>query len=282
MIEQAPRLLPDADPRASKLIGEVFAREGITLRAGTPVEKAGIDPDGPGCLLHLTDSATVAVARLLVAAGRTPVTSGLGLADAGVATDGRGAVTTNQHLATTGIWTSGDCTGLMPFIHAAYAMGRVAARNALRRRWSAPGSFSTAAIPRAVFTEPEVAHIGMTEEQAATQVRGARVAYLPMRGVDRAVTAGRTEGFVKLIAGPRRLTGSLGGQGLLGATSVASRAGEMIDEIALAMRAGMFTGRLAQTAHAYPTWSLAIQQAAAQFFGGYGGRTARPAGARET
>ncbi|MGH3070558.1 MAG: hypothetical protein ACRDMI_18515, partial [Streptosporangiaceae bacterium] len=79
----------------------------------------------------------------------------------------------------------------------------------------------------------------------------------------------------------RRLTGSLGGGRLVGATMVASRAGEMINEIALAMRTGMFTGRLAQTAHAYPTWSLAIQQAAAQFFGGYGGRTARPARARE-
>jgi pyruvate/2-oxoglutarate dehydrogenase complex dihydrolipoamide dehydrogenase (E3) component len=64
---------------------------------------------------------------------------------------------------------------------------------------------------------------------------------------------------------------------LLGATIVSGRAGEMINELALAMRAGMFAGRLAQASHAYPTWSLAIQQAAAQFFGCYGGRTARPA-----
>jgi pyruvate/2-oxoglutarate dehydrogenase complex dihydrolipoamide dehydrogenase (E3) component len=64
---------------------------------------------------------------------------------------------------------------------------------------------------------------------------------------------------------------------VLGATIVAARAGEMIDEVALAIRTGMFTGRLAQSVHAYPTWSLAIQQAAAQFFGRYGDRTARPA-----
>jgi pyruvate/2-oxoglutarate dehydrogenase complex dihydrolipoamide dehydrogenase (E3) component len=131
-----------------------------------------------------------------------------------------------------------------------------------------------------VFTDPEVAQAGLTEEQAAG-LRGARVAYLPMREVDRAVTAGQAEGFVKLIAGPRRLTGALGGGRLLGATIVASRAGEMINEIALAMRTGMFTGRLAQATHAYPTWSLAIQQAAAQFFDGYGDRTARPARPRE-
>ena len=72
-----------------------------------------------------------------------------------------------------------------------------------------------------------------------------------------------------------------GGGHVLGAMVIASRAGETIGELALAMRAGMFTGRLAQTTHAYPTWSLGIQQAAAQFFSGYAGRTARPAGVGE-
>ena len=118
--------------------------------------------------------------------------------------------------------------------------------------------------------------MGLTEAQAAAH-RGARVAYLPMRKADRAVTAGRTEGFIKIIAGPRPVLGKTGGGRVLGATVVAARAGEMIQEPALAMRTGMFTGRLAQAAHAYSTWSLAIQQAAAQFFGQVGGRTARDA-----
>jgi pyruvate/2-oxoglutarate dehydrogenase complex dihydrolipoamide dehydrogenase (E3) component len=163
---------------------------------------------------------------------------------------------------------------LLPATHAAYAMGRIAARNALRKH-RPPERFSPKRIPWAVFTDPEVAQAGLTEEQAAGQVPGARVAYLPMREVDRAVTAGRTEGFIKIIAGPRRLAGSLGGGRVLGATIVAPRAGDVIGEIALAMRTGMFTGRLAQTTHAYPAWSLAVQQAAAQFFGGYGDRAAR-------
>ena len=118
--------------------------------------------------------------------------------------------------------------------------------------------------------------MGLAEAQAAPH-RGARVAYLPMREADRAVTAGRTEGFIKIIAGPRRVLGNTGGGRVLGAAIVAASAGEMIHEPALAMRTGMFTGRLAQTVHAYPTWSLAIQQAAAQFFGTYGSRTARAA-----
>jgi len=168
-------------------------------------------------------------------------------------------------------------TGRMPFTHAAFAMGRLAVRNALRRRWAPPGAFDTSAIPWVVFIDPEVAQVGLTEAQAAGSDAGARVAWLPMSEADRAVTAGRTEGFVKIIAGWRRVLGNAGGGQVLGGTIVAARAGEMIREITLAMRTHMFTGRLAQATHAYPTWSLAIQEAAAQFFGTYGGRAARPA-----
>ncbi len=115
----------------------------------------------------------------------------------------------------------------------------------------------------------------MTEHEAARH--GGRVAWLPLSEVDRALTAGQTDGFVKLIAGPRPVLGNAGGGKLLGATIVAPRAGEMIHEVALAMRTKAFTGRLAQTVHAYPTWSMAVQEAAAQFFMTYKGRAARPA-----
>ena len=95
--------------------------------------------------------------------------------------------------------------------------------------------------------------------------------------VDRAITSARETGFVKLIAGPRPLLRSLGGGQLLGATIVGPRAGEMIGEVALAMRTKMFTGRLAQTIHAYPTWSMAIQQAATGFLFDTVGVEVRPA-----
>jgi pyruvate/2-oxoglutarate dehydrogenase complex dihydrolipoamide dehydrogenase (E3) component len=278
LVEAAPRLLPAADPAAAGVISEVFAGEGITVRAGSPVETVTSIPNGSGFLLQLHDSTKVTAAKLLVAAGRAPATAGLGLADAGVRLNDRGALAVSGALATTapGVYAAGDATGLMPFTHAAYAMGRIAARNALRKHRPAE-RFSTAGIPWAVFTDPEVAQAGLTEEQAAARVPGARVACLPMSEVDRAVTAGRTEGFIKIIAGPRLLTRGLGGGRVLGATIVAPRAGDTIGEIALAMRAGMFTGRLAQATRAYPTWSLAVQQAAAQFFAGYGDRAARPA-----
>jgi pyruvate/2-oxoglutarate dehydrogenase complex dihydrolipoamide dehydrogenase (E3) component len=279
IVEAAARLLPAADPEASHVIEEVFAAEGIGVRTGTAAQH--IKPDGNGVALILAGGETMTAGRLLVATGRQPVTDGLGLDAAGVAVEQFGRIVTDTHLATTapGVYAAGDVTGRMPFTHAAHAMGRLAARNALRGRWSRPGRFTTSAIPWVVFTAPEVAQVGLAEQDAAARP-GARVAYLPMRHLDRAVTAGRTEGFIKIIAGPRRVTGNAGGGRVLGATIVAARAGEMIHETALAIRTGMFAGRLAQTTHAYPTWSLAVQQAAAQYFGTYDGRTARPARTR--
>jgi pyruvate/2-oxoglutarate dehydrogenase complex dihydrolipoamide dehydrogenase (E3) component len=274
--EAAPRLLPAADPKASQVVDEVFRAEGTSVRTGVAI--ASVQQDAHGMALVLASGEKLEADRLLVATGRAPVTEHIGLEAAGVGLDDRGHIATDRHLATTapGIYAAGDVTGRMPFTHAAFAMGRLAARNALRRRWSPPGAFDTSATPWVVFTSPEVAQVGLTEAQAASH-RGARVACLPMREADRAITAGRTEGFIKIIAGPRQGLGNTGGGRVLGATVVAARAGEMIHEPALAMRTGMFTGRLAQTVHAYPTWSLAIQQAAAQFFGQFGGRTARPA-----
>jgi pyruvate/2-oxoglutarate dehydrogenase complex dihydrolipoamide dehydrogenase (E3) component len=276
VIEAAPRLLPAADPEASQVVAEVFGAEGISMRTGAAA--ASVKNDEKTAVLALVSGGEVTADRLLVAAGRRPVTGDLGVEAAGVHVDQRGCIVTDRHLATTarGIYAAGDVTGRMPFTHAAFAMGRLAARNALRRPWSPPGTFKTAAIPWVVFTDPEVAQVGLTEAEAATHA-GARVAWLPVREADRAVTAGRTEGFVKIIAGRRGVLGNAGGGRVLGATIVAARAGEVIHEPALAMRTGMFTGRLAQVTHAYPTWSLAIQQAAAQFFGEFGGRTARNA-----
>lgn len=274
VVEAAPRLLPREEPEASEVLARVFAEAGIGVRTGSPVTEVR-DRNGEIELAVESGSPVVADA-VLVAVGRTAATADLGLDAASVELDERGFVRTDERLATTaaGIYAAGDVTGRLPFTHAAYAMGRLAARNALRRRQA---RLDTTAVPWVTFTAPEVAHVGLTEAQAADRVPGARVAYLPMDELDRAITAGRTDGFVKLLAGPRRLTGNAGGGRLLGATVVADRAGEMIHEVVLAMRTSMFTGRLAQAVHAYPTWSMGVQIAAAQFFGEFAGRTARPA-----
>jgi pyruvate/2-oxoglutarate dehydrogenase complex dihydrolipoamide dehydrogenase (E3) component len=273
LVEAAERLLPGVDPDASALLDKVFAGDGIAVHLGAQV--ISVRGEGERVVLRTSTGSTLSVRQLLVAVGRRPATTDLGLDAAGVRINERGFVVVDRHMATSadGVYAAGDVTGLFPHTHAAYAMGRVAVGAALHR--VRRPAFDTGAIPRVVFTDPEVATVGAAEHEV-TDPR-ARVAFLPLSEVDRAITADHTSGFVKLLAGPRSVLGNLGGGRVLGATIVADRAGELIHEPALAMHTGMFTGRLAQAAHAYPTWSIAVQQAAAQFFGGYGGRTARPA-----
>jgi pyruvate/2-oxoglutarate dehydrogenase complex dihydrolipoamide dehydrogenase (E3) component len=274
VIEALDRLLPREEPEASDVIAEAFAAEGIDVRTGQqqvrvePLERKG------AARLHLQGGDSLVADRVLVAVGRRGATAGLGLESAGVETE-RGLVKVDRHLATTapGMWAVGDVNGLLPFTHAADEMGRIAAANALSR-WPRH-SFDPSAVPWVTFTSPEVGRVGLTEAEAAEH--RARVAYLPMTEVDRAIVAGETRGFVKLIAGPRRILGNAGGGRLFGATVVASRGGELVHEPALAMRTGMFAGRLAQAVHAYPTWSIALRQAAAQLFMEIDGRMARPA-----
>ena len=277
LVEALDRLLPNEDPDASSVLAETFAAEGIEVWLGAKVSRVEALDQKVAVRLHADDGHTVTADRLLVAVGRQAVTTGLGLETAGVATD-HGYVVTDHRLATSapGIWAVGDVAGKLQFTHAAFEMGRIAATNALSARWRQQ-KFNSSWIPSVTFTAPEVARVGLTEAEAARGERAAQVAFLPMTGVDRAVTTGETRGFVKLIAGPRRLLRGTGGGRVLGATVVAPRGGELIHEPALAMRTAMFTGRLAQTVHAYPTWSVAIQQAAAQFFMEIEGRRARPA-----
>ncbi|WP_306371425.1 NAD(P)/FAD-dependent oxidoreductase [Nocardiopsis sp. CC223A] len=276
VVEERGRLLPGEAPEASRVIAERFVKEGIAVRTGASVTR--VSREAGRCRLEVDGGAPVAAERILVAAGRTPGTHHMGLSEAGVRTDDRGFVRTDDRLATTSpsaVYAAGDVTGRIALTHAAHLMGRTAAANALRRGRGT--RLDDSVIPRVAFTDPEVAQVGPTEHEAAARHPGARVAYLPMSEVDRAVTAGRTEGFVEIIAGPRPLLGHAGGGRVLGATIVGERAGELIHEIALAMRTGMFAGRLAQTVHAYPTHAIAVQQAAAQFVMEYAGRRARPA-----
>ena len=278
VIEGEDRLLPREEPEASAVLSSVFAAEGIGVHLGTSVERVEQATSGGEIRLERSDGSSICAEALLVAVGRHPATSGLDAEAGGVELDDRGFVRTDRFLATsaTGVYAVGDVTGRLLLTHAADEMGRLAVRNATARGRFGRRPFDTSSIPWVTFCDPEVARVGLTEAQAVEAA--GRVAFVPMSDVDRAVTAERTEGFVKLIAGPRPILRGTGGGRVLGATIVAPRAGEMVHEVALAMRTAMFTGRLAQTVHAYPTWSTALRQAAAQFFMETGGRRARPAG----
>jgi len=276
LVEALDRVLSKEEPEASAIVHRALTADGIAVRTGTKLER--VEATAGGARLHLSAGDPVEVDRVLVAVGRRAATAGLGLESTGVELDDHGFIRTDDTLATTakGVYAVGDVTGRLPFTHAAARMGMIAATNALSGWRRLRGQrFDTSAVPWITFTDPEVGHVGMTETEAAEH--GGRVAVVPYDALDRAIAAGRTDGYFKLIAGPRRGLGNAAGGRVLGATAVGPAGGELVHEVALAMRTGMFAGRLAQAVHAYPSWSMAVQIAAGQLFFEVDGRGHRPA-----
>ena len=277
VVQGPPSLVPREEPEAAAALTTVLRREGVTVLTGQTVVRVS-----PGPTLHLKDGSSVTGSHLLVAAGRTPSTAGIGLDRAGVSVDEHGRVVTDDYLkAGPTVWAAGDCTSPLLFTHVGDEQGRLAAGNAFapagkpglaggRRKWS------DRVVPWVTFTEPEIAHVGLTEAQAVARYGDkVRVSTVHDTHSDRARTAGETDGLVKLIAIPGRVGGMALGK-LVGMTVVGPMAGEQITQGALSMRAGLILGRIPQTIHAYPTWSLTTRIAASRFFGAYGGKPARP------
>lgn len=250
VFEQADRILPTADAEASKLVAEQLVEEGVLLVTGRPVEQVDAAIEG---LVIRAGAECYQGDVLLVSAGRRPRVNGLRLDRAGV-TYTKGGVTVDAALRTSNrrIYACGDVTGGPQFTHYAGWQGVIATRNALL-----PGtSHEHPAVPWAVFTDPEVAQVGPTEEEARVQLRSVRVERWPIERIDRAQTSGEQRGFLKLVADARGK--------LLGATIVGGPAAELANELALAINRGLRLADLARTIHVYPTHGFAIQQAATE------------------
>lgn len=278
LIEMGARILGGEEPAASAIALDGLVAAGVEVLTSSTV--VAVEPDGQLVRVNLADGGQRSVERVLVATGRTPNSDRGGLQDAGLDLDDQGHVVNSDDLRASmgGVYVAGDLAGRLQLTHAADHMGRMASANILSRFGRIrPQRFVAGQIPRVTFVSPEIASIGYDEAEAARTVAGAMVAELPLGEHDRALAADSTEGFIKIIAAPRPVTGMTGGGRVVGATIVAERAGEMMAEIALAIRLGAFTGRLAQTVHAYPTWSYGVAKTAAQFFTTVEGRTARPA-----
>lgn len=286
LLEAGPSLLPRDEPAAADVLTRVLRGEGVDVRLGAQVVAASAsDGGGPG--LELADGTAVTGSHLLVATGRAANTADLDLALPGVEVEDGGLVRVDARLRTTArhVYAVGDCASRLAFTHVSDDQGRLAVRNLLfaddpagaLRRLSLPKRWDPATVPWVTFTDPEIAHVGLTEGQAY-QRYGSRalIARVPLGATDRARCAGETDGFVQLVAAP----GPLGIKPLLrlvGMTAVAPDGGELLAQGSLAIATNMAVGRIAQTTAPYPAWSLATRIAAALFFGGYGGMSARPA-----
>jgi len=255
LIEAAPRLLPAAEPAVAEVLSQVFAAEGITVRTGSAVETISSIPNGSGCLLRLHDSAEVAAAKLLVAAGRTPNTPDLGLASAGIRLDGRGALVVDRTLATTarGVYAAGDVTGQIMLVSGATHEGHVAAVNAVTN--GETRKVAHAWVPTGSFTDPEYGAIGMREQECRDAGIDYETAVIWCEDLTRAIIDDRTAGFCKLIA-------DRGTHKFLGAHIVGERAVETVQMMATIMAGGLTVEQVADLELAFPTYSAIILMAA--------------------
>jgi pyruvate/2-oxoglutarate dehydrogenase complex dihydrolipoamide dehydrogenase (E3) component len=254
LIASRDRLLPRDEPDASRSLEGVLTAEGIQIVRNARAELVWQDRAGDGQIHVGAGSSGLVGDALLIAAGRRPNVTGLDLEKAGVDYDAQG-IRVDDDLRTSQrhIYAAGDCTGSHQFTHYAGWQATMATRNALL-----PGTSKgvTDLVPWTTFTDPEVAHAGLGEEQARERFGDdVMTCHWPMDKVDRALAEGESAGFIKLV---HRKNGTL-----LGATIVAAQAGEMIHEWIIALDQGIKVGDLSNALHVYPTYSIAGMQAAA-------------------
>ncbi len=255
VVARGAQFLPREDPDAAACLAEALRRDGVRFHLETEVRRVErADGAGRALIARGSTETWVPFDELLIGFGRAPNVEGLGLEAAGVAYDARAGVRVDDRLRTANprIYAAGDVGLAHRFTHMADAAARIVLRNAL---FMGRARLSALTVPWCTYTAPEIAHVGLYEHEAAARGIAVRTLHVPLADVDRAVTDGDTDGFVKIHV-------RAGSDRIVGATIVADHAGEMISEITLAMVAGVGLGRIAGVIHPYPTQAEAIRKAA--------------------
>lgn len=252
LVEFFPKLVPAHDPEVGEVLTKRIIALGVTLHLGhkaVSVERGETvkvtiaGADGQPKVLEAD--------KVLVSIGRVPNVQGLGLADAGVETDGKGFIKVNAKMETSvpGIYALGDVVGGPLLAHKAYREAKVAAEVIAQM----PSAFDNIVIPAVIYTDPEVAWAGLSEREAKEQGYQVATGTFPFRASGRAMTLNAPEGFVKTIADAET-------KRILGVTIVGAGASEMISEAALAIEMGAFLDDLSQTIHPHPTLSEGLME----------------------
>ncbi|MEJ0046223.1 MAG: mercuric reductase [Rhodospirillales bacterium] len=253
-----PMFLPWEERDAAQILSDCLARDGVEVHLNTSV--VGARMDGAQKIVDLDSGDgvfSVAVDEILAGIGRAPNVESLQLEAAGVTYDTVTGIHVDDFLCTSNprIYAAGDVCLEVKFTHAAEASARIAMRNALfpgRKR------LSGLMIPWCTYTDPEIAHVGLYVREARQMDVPVRTFTILMHDVDRAITDGEEDGFVKIHV-------KQGTDRILGATVVARHAGEMINGLSLAITAGIGLRALARVVHTYPTQAEAIKMAADAF-----------------
>jgi len=244
IVQSADRLIDREDPMVGRLIEEALREEGVEVITGKRAVR--VRRDGDNTVLELDDGAALSANLLVVATGRSPRVQDLGLESVGVQPGKKGIPIDDRCAAAEGVWAIGDVTGVMPFTHVAKYQARVVAANILGR----PSVAQYRGIPRVVFTDPEIAAVGLTEEQAreAGHDVAATTLDLPESIARPWLYEQEPRGTLGLVADRKERV-------LLGAWAVAPLAGEWIHQPALAVRAQLSIDVLLDTAAQFPTYS---------------------------
>ena len=253
---EGKRLLGRDDPELVAIVRAQLIEDGVTIHEETPVTAVQADDAGVALTCGSGDaSVRLSGSHLLVAAGRRPKIDGLGLEDAGVAlNDGVPLIDARLRTTNKRIFAIGDVVGPYRFTHTASYQARIVITNALFRL---PARVRYDAVPWVTYTDPELAHVGLSEAEARAKSNEVRILRFPFEENDRAIAEGATRGLVKVVATRRGR--------VLGASIVGAHAGELILPWVLAVKYRLGVGKLAQAIVPYPTLSEASARAAGSF-----------------
>lgn len=242
ILEMLPRILPTEGEVVSEALTRAFQKKGIKIETNTPVEK--VENTGSGVIVKLPGGKTVEADLALVAVGRSMNTSGIGLETAGVLVNPNGSITVNAKMETNvpGIYAIGDIASKWWLAHVATHQGLVAARNAVGEK----AHMLYDAIPSVIFTDPEIASVGMTLKQALEKGYQASEGAFPFQALGKSQASMETDGFAQVVVDKR--TGQI-----LGAQVVGYDASALIGEMAVAVANELTVESLSETIHAHPT-----------------------------
>ena len=252
LVESATGILPREDPDAAKIVEESLRRDGVKILCRShDLKFSKAENNKVHLMVESRGQYDEIVDQLLVAVGRTPNIEGLNLEKVGVEYNKKG-VQVNDKMQTTNarIYAAGDICSPYQFTHAADYMARIVIQNTL---FMGRSKMSNLVIPWSTYTEPEIAHVGLTLAEAKNEGTAIDTFTQPLSGVDRAILEDEPEGFVKVHV-------AKGTDKILGATVVAGNAGDMISELTLAMTHGLGLKKIANTIHPYPTQADAIRK----------------------
>ena len=252
------RLLPGAEPEISEALTESFRAEGVTMYCGSTYDACHQDHSGVTiCIEHEGERLELTAESLAVMTGRTPNTEGLGLENAGVALDSRGAIVVGDNMQTSNpaIYAAGDVTNRDQFVYMAAYGAKLAARNAVA---SGAEVYDKSAMPWVVFTDPQVAGVGLSEAEARQAGFEVKTSIVPLDQVPRALAARDTRGLIKLVA-DRNTDKLLGGQ------IMAPEGSDSIQTLAMALNFEMTAKALGETIFPYLTTVEGLKLAAQTF-----------------